>query len=307
MKSIISIILPVFNEGEGLASFVADLHKTTSKLPYSFEVIIVDDGSCDNTWEVVLELSAQSKEIKAIQLSRNFGKEYAIAAGLDCSQGDACIVMDADGQHPLSLLPEFIERWGKGGIDIVRGVKRKRQKETFVYRLFAKIFYSLMLRIGGINLRGQTDYNLISRRIIDNWKNMQELHLFFRGMITWLGFKSEVVYFEPGVREYGDTKWGYKSLLKLGFNALTSYTAMPLQIITFFGSVFSMFAVIVIFQTLYKKFFGEAIGGFTTVIILQLSIGSLLMVALGIIGQYIAKIYDEIKKRPRYVIKSKIP
>lgn len=307
MKSTISIVLPAYNEGAGLASFVADLHKTISKHPYSFEVVIIDDGSSDNTWEEILQLSAQYKEIKAIQLSRNFGKEYAIAAGLDSSQGDACIVMDADGQHPIFLLPELIKKWEKGGIDLVRAVKRQRQKETFIHSLFTKIFFSLMFRIGGINLSGQTDFNLISRRIIDNWKEMQELHLFFRGMITWLGFKSEVVYFDPGIREYGETKWDYRSLLKLGFNALTSYTAMPLQIITFFGSVFSIFAIILILQTLYKKFFGEAIAGFTTVIILQLSIGSLLMIALGIIGQYIARIYDEIKRRPRYVIKSKIP
>ena len=240
--------------------------------------------------------------ITAVRLSRNFGKENALCAGLETARGDAVIVMDGDLQHPPELIPKMIHIWHQSDADIVEAMKVSRGQESVISKIGSKVFYAIFNYLSGYNLKGASDYKLLDRKVVDAWLRMGERNLFFRGMTAWLGFKRVKIPFEVPVRIGGKSAWSTIKLIKLAIIGLTAFSSLPLHLITLLGCLFLVSAVPIGLQALYLKFIGRAVDGFTTVIVLLLIIGGLLMISLGIIGLYLARIYEEVKGRPRYLI-----
>ncbi|MDF2523670.1 MAG: glycosyl transferase family 2 [Clostridiales bacterium] len=305
-KKKISLIIPVYNEEKQISESIKVIGEIIDKINIDYEFILIDDGSSDNTWKVLKELSVKILQIKAFRLSRNFGKEAALCAGLECATGDACIVMDADLQHPPEIIPEMIRLWREEGYDVVEGVKASRGKENLINRLGAIWFYKLLKKLSRFDLDSASDFKLMDSKVVDAWKTMGERNTFFRGMSYWVGFNRISIPFIVAERTIGQTKWSVFRLYKLAVNAITSFSSLPLQFVTFLGMAFLAGSFLLGIQTLFMKFKGIAVSGFTTVILLLLIIGSSLMISLGIIGTYIAKIFDEVKGRPRYLISEKI-
>jgi len=295
------IIIPVFNEENQVEITLEALRSLLEPLGIVYKVIMVDDGSRDCTWTRLVDLGKLHTNLSAIRLSRNFGKEAALCAGLDAADGDACIVMDADLQHPPALIPEMIRLWQEG-FPIVEAVKRKRGKESLINKWGAKLFYDVLERLANLHLHDASDFKLLDGRIVGIWKGLQERETFFRGLTAWVGFPRTKVYFDVPARYHGQSRWSKIRLVKLAISAITSFSALPLQLVTSLGLLFLAGAIPMIIQTLYNKFSGRAYSGFTTVITLELAIGSILMISLGIIGTYLAKIFDEVKRRPRYLV-----
>lgn len=297
--------MPAYQESRGLASGVRAIVAAAQSTALPFEIIVVDDGSTDDTWTVIAGLGAELPELVGVRLSRNFGKEGAIAAGLDLVRGEACIVMDADLQHPPALIPDMVARWRDGGWDVVEGVKTHRGRESMVHRLTARTFYRAAAWITGYDLQDASDFKLIDRRVVHEWRRLGERATFFRGLVAWLGFSRVQVPFDVPPRAHGASRWSLTALGGLAVRAITSFSALPLQLVTVLGAVMLVVAVVIGAQAVRLWWAGLALPGFTTVILLQLIIGGFLMISLGIIGTYLARIYDEVKARPRYVVRER--
>jgi len=299
---LISIVIPVFQEAEALPTFLASIRHVLEQCAVSYEVVLVDDGSADTTWPIISQEAQASQAVRGFRLSRNFGKEAALCAGLEKARGDAVIVMDGDGQHPASLLPEMIRMWQTTHADIVQAVKRSRGQESFSSKASALFFYVLLKQFSGFDLRRASDFKLLSRKAVDAWLRMGERNVFFRGMTAWMGFTTVEIPFEVAQRSRGHSTWSFLKRLKLAITGITAFSSLPLQLVTFAGALFFVFSIVLGAQTIYLKLSGQAVSGFTTVILLELIVGSLLMISLGIIGEYLARIYREVKGRPRYLI-----
>ncbi len=305
-NAVISIIMPVYNEGEHIVSSVGTVEKILKDNQINYEFVLVDDGSRDDSWVKLSAMAETNTKVVAVRLSRNFGKEAALCAGLDHATGDAVIIMDADLQDPPELIPEMVRFWREEGFDVVEGVKSSRGKESGVYKFCAKAFYKIMLKSTGIDLRNASDYKLLDRRVVEAMQQMPEKVTFFRGMSAWVGFERKKLSFEVQPRVMGKSKWSIKRLAGLAISSITSYTSAPLQLVTISGVIMFFISLILGAQTLIRYLTGNALEGFTTVILLQLFIGSMLMISLGIIGMYLMKIYHEIKGRPRYLVSKKL-
>jgi polyisoprenyl-phosphate glycosyltransferase len=266
----------------------------------------VDDGSSDETWRIITEEAKGFSALRGLRLSRNFGKESALCAGLEHARGDAVILMDGDGQHPPSLLPEMVRMWQTSGADIIEAVKRSRGRESLVGKSGALVFYFLLDKLSGFDFKGASDFKLLNRKAVNAWLKMGERNVFFRGMTAWMGFTTVRIPFEVVPRSGGQSTWSYLKRMKLALTGITSFSSLPLQLVTFAGALFLVFSVVLGAQTLFLQLSGRAVSGFATVILLLLIIGSLLMISLGIIGEYLARIYEEVKGRPRYLIKESI-
>jgi glycosyltransferase involved in cell wall biosynthesis len=302
----LSIVTPIYNEADTIEILLRAIREALSGLRLPYEVIIVDDGSTDGSWKVLRDIARRNdwvQILRAIRLSRNFGKEAAIAAGLEMSCGDAVIVMDGDLQHPPSMIPDMIRLWEKaeGGVDVVEAVKQERTNESIFHTCAARVFYSVFGRLSGFRMNNTTDFKLMDRRVVNAWLKMREHNLFFRGMTEWLGFRHVEIPFIAPDRRNGRSKWSLFSLIKMSTNAISSFTSVPLQLVTIFGFVFLLFALLLGAEAFWMKITGRALEGFTTVNLLLLIIGSFLMISLGIIGIYIGRIYEEVKRRPRYI------
>jgi polyisoprenyl-phosphate glycosyltransferase len=302
---IYSVIVPIYCEGSYLGVFTSRVLSILDSLNETYELILIDDGSLDNTWAIIEAISKKSHSVRAVRLSRNFGKEAAISAGLEFARGKAVIVMDGDLQHPPELIPEMIRIWHESDADVVEAIKKGRGKETIINKMSASIFYRLLNILAGYDLNGATDYKLMDRRVLDAWRKMGERSLFFRGMTSWLGFKHVQIPFSVQDRISGQSKWSIFQLIKLATTGVTAFSSFPLHIVTITGICFFIFAIIMAGHTFYMKITGQAVSGFATVILLLLIIGSTVMIGLGIIGEYIARIYEEVKNRPRYIIDNK--
>jgi len=268
----------------------------------SYEILIVDDGSSDRTWDVIQGVVCTDKRVRGLRLSRNFGKEVAIVAGLSAATGDAVVVVDADLQHPIDLIPEMVTKWREEQVDIVNAVKADRGKESLHYKFAARLFNALLLRVSGLNLAKASDFKLMDRRVVDALLTLPENQVFFRGLVAWLGFRATEIPMTIRARERGRSRWTLARLVRLAVTGLTAFSTFALHGVTFLGIAFLCAAVILSVNTINQWISGEAIKGFTTVILLQLIIGSVLMIGLGIIGEYLSTIYYEVKRRPRYVI-----
>lgn len=300
----LSIVLPVYNEEENIVRAYEAIRDVLIPKDIAFELVFVNDGSKDHSFDVIKKLSQEVRDAKILGLSfsRNFGKEAAIFTGLSHATGDVCAVMDCDLQHPPETLLEMYAMWQEG-FEIIEGVKRSRGKESFVYKTFAKLFYKLISKSTGIEMYRSSDFKMLDRKVVDEYVKLSERNIFFRALSSWLGFKSAVVEFDVKERNAGTTKWSIKSLVRYAIGSITSFTTAPMQLITFSGVVFFIFAIILGIQSVVKWATGHALEGFTTVILLLLITGSLIMISLGIIGYYLARIYEEIKGRPRSIVR----
>ncbi|MGN0632467.1 MAG: glycosyltransferase family 2 protein, partial [Oscillospiraceae bacterium] len=294
----LSVILPAFNEQDNAPAAASAVSRLLSSYNIDYELIFVNDGSTDRTWLRLSQLAASDERIKAICLSRNFGKEAAIFAGLENASGSACVIMDCDLQHPPETIIEMYKIWKNNNVDIVEAKKRSRGEESGVYRVFAKLFYKLIKSVSGLEMDDSSDFKLLDRRAVDALLSMPERLTFFRAMSSWVGFTTETVYFDVAKRNSGKSKFTVRSLIKYAVTSITSFTSAPLQLVTVSGIVTFIIAIIFGINTLVNKFTGHSAEGFPTVILLLLITSAIIMFSLGIIGYYLAKIYEEIKCRP---------
>jgi dolichol-phosphate mannosyltransferase len=297
----LSVIIPAYNEGENINIAADTISGLLSGAKIEHEIIFSDDGSRDNTWEIIAKRAAEDSKIRGIKFSRNFGKEAAIFAGLEAARGDCAVVIDCDLQHPPELIIKMHELW-KEGYEVVEARKSNRGKESLMYKTFAKSFYKLMKSSSGLNLDGASDYKLLDRKVINALNSMEERLTFFRALSAWVGFKTTQVLFEVQPRLHGTTKWSFRKLFKFAVSSVTGFTNFPMHMMTVFGILFLFSSFVLGVHTLVNFFLGRAAAGFSTVILLLLIIGSLLMLGLGVIGYYLSKIYEEIKFRPRYIV-----
>ncbi len=299
--AILSIVLPAYNEEQNIANTARVLDQVLTEAAIEYELVFISDGSKDGTFREIQQVSASNLRVKGAQFSRNFGKEAGIFAGLELTTGDAVIVMDCDLQHPPQVIPEMWKLWQEGA-EVVEGIKKSRGKESLGYKLSAGLFYRIMSKLIKMDMNASSDYKLLDRKVVEVLLTLPERNTFFRALTFWAGFETRSVEYEVQERQYGESKWSFFSLMKYAISNATSFSTMPLQMITVMGVVSILFSVILAIQTLIKFLMGTAVEGFTTVILLILIIGGFLMISLGIIGHYLARIYEEVKGRPKYII-----
>lgn len=300
----LSIILPAYNEKQNIERTAKTLSGILEKEGIPFELLFISDGSVDGTYEEICRLAELDGRVRGAEFSRNFGKEAAIFAGLELALGDGCIVMDCDLQHPPEVIPEMYRLW-QDGYEVVEGIKKSRGKESILYGMSAGLFYGIMSRMMRMDMRSSSDFKLLDRKVVNVLLGLGERNTFFRALSFWAGFRAAKVEYEVQERAFGSSKWSFRSLVRYAVSNVTSFSTIPLQMVTVMGMVSIIFSVILALQTLVKYLTGTAVEGFTTVILLILIIGGFIMISLGIIGHYLARIYEEVKGRPRYIIRSR--
>lgn len=301
----LSIVIPAYNEEKMILKTTEVVSGIMERERIPFELVFVNDGSKDQTWEMIEKAAEKNSHVTGIRFSRNFGKESAIFAGLANAEGDCIAVMDCDLQHPPETLVEMYRLWEQG-YEVIEGVKRSRGKESILHRASAGMFYKIMSKAVQIDMSRASDFKLMDRKAVEALLSMPERNAFFRALSSWVGYRTTSVEFDVQERTEGESKWSTWSLIKYAVRNIVGFSSAPLQMITVAGVLTLLLAVVLGIQSLVKYFCGHALEGFTTVILLLLIIGSLIMLSLGVIGIYIAKIYEEVKGRPRYFIARKI-
>lgn len=302
----LALIIPVYNEENALLTHFEAIRRVLAEDGIPAHFLFVDDGSMDNTWGVIEALAAKDSCVKGIKFARNFGKEVALRAGIEAIEADLYLTMDSDLQHPPRYIKDMLLLMEKEGADIIDGVKSNRGQESLKYKVFAKGFYRTLKTITGLEMDNSSDFKLMNFHVIEQLRSFHERNLFFRGIVSWVGFKVVKMPFAVDERKTGTSHFSFGRLVFLALSAILSYTSKPLYLTIFSGFLFLIFALVVGVQTIYNFFFGHAISGFSTVILLILITGSMIMLSLGIIGVYISRIYEEIKRRPRYIIDKKV-
>lgn len=301
----ISCVVPVFNEEAIIEPFIAALHKTLAALTKHFEIIIVDDGSRDKTVEKIQQISI-NYPVKLLGLSRNFGKEIALTAGIDHCRGDVVIILDADFQHPMELIPQFLQHWSEG-YDMVYGLRDHRKSESYIKRNFAKLFYWVMQKITKIDMPPNAgDFRLMDRKIVTALQQFPERTRFMKGLYAWVGFKKMGITYEVNARAGGKSAWGFTKLTELAITGITSFSDVPLRIWGFIGFIISTIALIyAIFIVTITLLFGADLPGFPTLVVAIMFLGGIQLLSIGILGEYIARIFTEVKQRPKYLLQIK--
>lgn len=299
--ALLSIVLPSYNEEQNIANTAKVLSDLLEQEKIDYELVFISDGSKDATYEEIQKAAESNPRIKGAKFSRNFGKEASIFAGLRLTTGDAVIVMDCDLQHPPQTIPTMWKLWQEG-YEVIEGVKADRGKESLGHKLSAGIFYKVMSKLIKMDMNASSDYKLLDRKVVDVLLQLPEKNTFFRALTFWAGFKTTTVEYEVQERAFGTSKWSLVSLMKYAITNATSFSTLPLQLVTVMGIVSILISVILGIQTLVRYLMGNSAEGFTTVILLILLIGGFIMLSLGIIGHYIARIYEEVKGRPKYII-----
>jgi len=297
----LSIVLPSYNEEMNIENTAQLLSELLCREQIEYELIFVNDGSKDATYEKIRQVCELDSHIKGASFSRNFGKEACIFAGLELATGDAVVVMDCDLQHPPQVLPQMWKLW-QDGYEVVEGIKASRGKESFAHKMSAGLFYKVMSYLIKMDMNASSDYKLLDRKVVDVLLSLPERNTFFRALTFWAGFKTTTVEYEVQDRLYGESKWSFVSLMKYAVANATSFSTLPLQMVTVLGVVAIFFSVVMAIQTLVRFLMGGSVEGFTTVILLILIIGGFIMLSLGVIGHYLARIYEEVKGRPKYII-----
>ena len=303
-RKLLSIIIPCYNEEKTVETIYAAVTDVMTNGQCDYEILFVDDGSKDYTEQKVCGLAQKDGHVKYYSFSRNFGKESAIFAGLANAEGDCCAVMDCDLQHPPEVLVSMYRLWEQG-YEVVEGVKRSRGKESAIHRACAGLFYKMMSKAVKIDMSRASDFKLLDRKAVDALLGMPEKNAFFRALSSWIGYRSTSVEFDVQERTEGESKWSTWSLIKYAVTNVVAFSTAPMQFVTVAGIFTFLFAIVLGIESLVRYFTGHAVEGFTTVILLILIVGSLIMMSLGIIGYYISKIYEEVKGRPRYLISKK--
>ena len=306
----ISVVVPAYNEQEVLATFHARLAPVMDGLGLAWEVVYVNDGSRDRTLEEVLRLRAADPRVALVNLSRNFGKEIALTAGLDHARAtDAVVVIDADLQDPPEVIPDLVAAW-RQGFDVAYAKRRAREGETWLKKATASAFYRMMRRIGGrVELPSDTgDFRLMSRRALDSLLALREQHRFMKGLFAWVGYPSTPVLYDRAPRAAGETKWNYWRLWNLSLEGVTSFTVGPLKIATYLGLVTAIVAAfygaLIVFRTLV---WGNPVAGYPSLMAVVLFLGGVQLMTLGIIGEYLGRVFNETKGRPLYVTERHLP
>ncbi len=302
---LVSLVIPVFNEAETLQSMLARLRTALTGL--NWEVIFVDDGSTDGSLDIIRHAALADERVKAIGFSRNFGHQTAVTAGLDFAEGDAVVVMDADLQDPPELVPRMVELFEQG-YDVVSPKRTVRNGETLFKRWTAALFYRAMARMVDRRLRADVgDFRLFSRRAVLAIRSFREQHRFMRGLVAWLGLKEAVLPFERSAREAGETKYSLLKMLRFAWTAVSSFSALPLRLSVAAGMLLSMAGFAYLLRTLYLAFWTHAlVPGWASIVVLQCIFSGMILLALGVIGDYVARNYEESKGRPLYVLTSAI-
>ncbi|MCX4305195.1 MAG: glycosyltransferase family 2 protein [Acetatifactor sp.] len=299
--ALLSIVLPAYNEEQNIGNTASVLSALLAENAIEYELIFISDGSRDGTYEEIVKVARENPRVKGAEFSRNFGKEAGIFAGLELTEGDAVIVMDCDLQHPPSVIPEMWRLWQEGA-EVVEGIKTARGRESLGHKLSAGLFYKIMSCLIKMDMNASSDFKLLDRKVVDVLLALPERNTFFRALSFWAGFRTEAVHYEVQERQFGESKWSFLSLMRYAISNATSFSTLPLQLVTVMGLVSILFSVVLAVQTLVRFLMGTSVEGFTTVILLILIIGGFLMLSLGIIGHYIARIYEEVKGRPKYII-----
>ena len=301
MSKLLSVVIPAYNEEENILNTAKTVLDILDRENIPCELVFVSDGSADKTYEKIQEAAKLDSRVRGVEFSRNFGKEAAISAGLATGSGSCFAVMDCDLQHPPETLVQMYRMW-QDGFEIVEGIKSNRGKESPLYKAMSNLFYGIISRFTGFDMRNTSDFKLLDRAVMDVLLQMPERKTFFRALTFWTGFRSCRVSYRVAQRAAGTTKWSTRALIRYAFSNIISFSSAPLNIVTFMGVGSLFFSFVMGVQTLIRWCLGNSIEGFTTVILLMLLLGGSILVGLGLIGQYIAAIYDEIKQRPRYII-----
>jgi len=302
----LSVVVPVFNEEENIPELYRRLLAVLPGCVASFEILFVDDGSRDNSWTLVTKLAAQDGRVRGLRFSRNFGHQMAFAAGLEHAQGDAVVIMDADLQDPPEVIPDLVGRWREGW-EVVYAVRRARYGESAFKLLTAKLFYRLLQRITAVDIPLDTgDFRLMGRRAVEAFRRLGERHRFTRGLVAWLGFRQTGVLYDRAARHAGDTKYPLSKMMRFAIDAITSFSHLPLQLATWMGFAVSALAFAYILVVLALKVVGISWPGYTSLMAAILFLGGVQLVMIGLLGEYLGRVYDEVKHRPLYLIQEQV-
>lgn len=304
MKITYSIVAPIFNERENISELHRRITEVMDSTNEPWELILVDDGSTDGSTEMIREIAQQDKRVRPIIFARNFGHQIAITAGWDYARGDAVVIIDADLQDPPELILEMAKKWREGN-EVVFAVRAEREGESWFKLWTASLFYRIIYRITDVKIPLDTgDFRLMDRKVVDVLKQMRERHRFPRGMSAWVGFKQVGVEYKRGARVAGETKYPFRKMFRLAINAVTSFSYFPLQVATFFGFASAGLAILAIPPVIYLRVTGsQAFFGQATTLIAVLFLGGVQLISLGILGEYIGRLYDEAKGRPLYIVR----
>jgi len=301
----LSILAPCYNEEESIMLFYQEIVKLKDAIKeMELEILFVDDGSTDNTYNKLVELSGQDSRVKYISFSRNFGKEAALFSGLRAVTGDCTVVMDVDLQHPPEKIIEMYQLW-QDGYEVVEGIKIHRGKESLLHKMMSATFYGMISRVIGIDMRNSSDFKLLDKKVVTQLAALKERDTFFRALSYWVGFRSTSINYEVQERVAGKTKWSFYSLFGYAVKNLISFSYAPLHLISIIGILFLLTGIGFAIDAFVSYLMGKAVGGYPTLVFLIILSAGGIMLSLGIVGVYIAKIYDQIKERPQYIIRDK--
>jgi glycosyltransferase involved in cell wall biosynthesis len=300
---LLSVVAPVYNEEQTIEEFHRRVVAALGELP--FELVLVDDGSTDSTAPLLHDLAERDRRVRVVSLSRNFGHQAALTAGLDHARGDAVVMLDADLQDPPELIPRMLEEWRRG-TDVVYAVRRLRPGETRLKLSTARWFYRLFSRLAQIDLEQEAgDFRLLDRRALDALNSMRERNRFLRGMTVWVGFTQTAVPYDRDPRFAGVTKYSGRRMIRFSLDAISSFSNVPLQMATLLGFLFSGIAFLGIPVAIGFRIAGQFVPGITTVLLVMLLLGGIQLITVGLIGEYLGRVYDEVKRRPLYVVRDR--
>jgi polyisoprenyl-phosphate glycosyltransferase len=304
MKITYSIVAPIFNEKENLPQLYRRIQDVMDSTAEPWELLLVDDGSTDTSTELIRALADEDKRVRPVIFARNFGHQVAVTAGLDYSRGDAVIIIDADLQDPPELILEMAQKW-KQGYEVVYAVRAEREGESWFKLWTASLFYRVIHRITDVKIPLDTgDFRLMDRKVVDVMNSMRERHRFLRGMSAWVGFKQVGVEYKRAARVAGETKYPFRKMFRLAINAVTSFSYFPLQVATFFGFLSAGISALAIPIVIYMRITGsQAFFGQATTLLAVLFLGGVQLICVGILGEYIGRLYDEAKGRPLYIVR----
>jgi glycosyltransferase involved in cell wall biosynthesis len=307
-KILLSIVVPSYNEEEVLTEFHKRISEVLDSIPIDAEIIYVNDGSNDNSLTIMRNLRESDPRIAIVDLSRNFGKEIAMTAGLDHASGDAVVIIDADLQHPPELIPKMLKNWMEG-YDIVYATMVSRVGENAIKRAAKRAYYRLVQSISSVNIpENAGDYRLLSRRAVDSVKQLKEKHRFMKGLFSWIGYPQISIPYQPDRRHAGRTKWSFLDLWNLAIEGITSFTIVPLKIATYIGILTAFVAFTYAVYIIFKKLmFGEPVPGYPSIMVMILFLGGIQLITIGIIGEYLGRVFIETKQRPLYILKTYEP
>ena len=304
---LISVVIPVYNEAANVPVLADELLEVFKKLPFKFEVLFVDDGSTDTTYRAVQDLRQKDRRTKALSLSRNFGHQAALTAGLEFAQGEAVITMDGDLQHPPSLIPALLEQWQNGN-QIVYTIRDETEGEPFLKKMTSRIFYRLMNAFSETSIQPfAADFRLLDRKVVDSLKTIEERDRFLRGLIGWVGFSSIGVTYKADARFAGRSKYTFRKMMRLALDGIVSFSATPLHLVTYLGLAVSFLSFLYGLYSLYSYFFTDrTVPGWTSILVTVLFLGGVQLVSIGVLGEYLIRVYNEAKGRPLYIIKDSL-